>query len=159
MLTTKHASIALLTAAAALTLVLLGGALADADDLGFFGEAIFDRLDTNHDGVISPDEALAARGRLFDSIDADHDGIITAAEFEAAKASAEKRRARRLATLAGLRAEMPTPSQRVAELDQNHDGKVTREEFIAGHSWFDLIGKSGGGISKEDFAKFLDGTH
>jgi len=88
MLTTKHASIALLTAAAALTLVLLGGALAHADDLGFFGEAIFDRLDTNHDGVISPDEALAARGRLFDSIDADHDGIITAAEFEAAKASA-----------------------------------------------------------------------
>jgi hypothetical protein len=53
MLTTKHASIALLTAAAALTLVLLGGALAHADDLGFFGEAIFDRLDTNHDGVIS----------------------------------------------------------------------------------------------------------
>jgi hypothetical protein len=36
---------------------------------------------------------------------------------------------------------------------------TTREEFIAGHSWFDLIGKSGGGISKEDFANFLDGAH
>jgi EF-hand domain pair len=159
MLTPKRISIALLTAAAALTLVLLGGALAHADELGFMGEAIFDRLDTNHDGVISPDEARAARGRMFDKIDANHDGVITAAEIEAAKNDAEKRRARRLATLAGIRAEMPSPSECVVELDQNHDGKVTREEFVAGHSWFDLITKSGGGISKDDFAKFLDGAH
>jgi Ca2+-binding EF-hand superfamily protein len=159
MITTKHISIALLTAAAALTLVLLGGALAHADELGFMGEAVFDRLDTNHDGVISPEEAQAARGRMFDKIDADHDGAITAAEIEAAKNGAEKRRARRLATLAGLRAEMPSPSERAAELDQNHDGKVTREEFLTGHSWFDLIAKSGGHITKDEFAKFLDGAH
>ena len=159
MITTKHVSIALLTAAAALTLALLGGALAHADDPGFMGEAVFDRLDTNQDGVISADEAKAARGRMFDKIDADHDGIVTAAEIEAAKNDAEKRRARRIATLAGLRAEMPSPSQRAAELDQNHDGKLTREEFMAGRSWFDLIAKSGGSISKEDFASFLDGAH
>jgi len=159
MITTKHVSIALLGAAAALTLALLGGALAHAEELGFMGEAVFDRLDTNRDGVISTDEAKAARGRMFDKIDADHDGVITAAEIEAAKNDAERRRARRLSTLAGVRAEMPSPAERVAELDQHHDGKVTRDEFIAGRSWFDLIAKSGGGISKEDFASFLDGAH
>ncbi len=158
MITAERISIALLAAAAALTLTLLGVALAYADDLGFMGEAIFDRIDTNHDGVISAEEAEAARGRMFDKIDADHDGVVTAAEFEAAKDNAEKRRARRISTLAGLRAQMPSPSERVAELDQNHDGKVTRDEFLAGRSWFDLIAKSGGGISKEEFANFLDGA-
>ncbi len=159
MITAERISIALLAVAAALTLTLLGVALAYAGELGFMGEAIFDRIDANHDGVISADEAKAARERMFDKIDADHDGVVTAAEFEAARDSAEKRRARRLSTLAALRAQMPSPSERVAELDQNHDGKVTRDEFLAGRSWFDLIAKGGGSISKEEFANFLDGAH
>ena len=155
---TRVASIALLSAAAALGIALLGGALAYADDLGVFGESIFDRLDLDHNGVISLDEAKTARSGMFDRIDADRDGVVTSAEIEAAKESAEKRRAKRLSTLAGLRAEMPTPSERFAELDQNHDGKVTREEFVSGRFWFDLLAKSGDGISKADFASFLDGA-
>jgi hypothetical protein len=156
MLTSRDASIALLATAAALTVALLGGALAYADDLGFLGESIFDRLDLNHDGLVSPDEAKATRARMFDRIDADHDGSVTAAEIETAKDSAQKRRSKRLASLAKVRAAMPTPSERFAELDQDHDGKVTRDEFVTARSWFDLLAKSPGGISKADFASFLD---
>jgi Ca2+-binding EF-hand superfamily protein len=158
MFTSKDASIALLTAAAVLGVALLGGALAHADDLGFVGESMFDRIDTNHDGVISPDEAKAARARMFDRIDTDHNGVITAAEIEAAKDSAEKRWAKRLASLTKLRAAMPAPSERFAELDQNHDGKISRDEFVSASPWFKRIAKNGQGISKTDFADFLDGA-
>jgi len=41
-------------------------------------------------------------------------------------------------------------------LDFNHDGKVTREEFADSTSWFNRIAKNGG-ITKDDFVKFLDG--
>jgi hypothetical protein len=156
MFTNKDAAIALLTAAVALGIALLGGALAHADNLGFLGESMFDRLDLDHDGLISPDEAKAARGRMFDRIDVDHDGAASAAEIETAKDNAEKRRAKRLASLAKLRAAMPTPAERFAELDLNHDGKITRDEFVSARSWFDLLAKSPGGISKADFASFLD---
>ena len=158
MFTNRDAAIALLTAAAALPIALLGGALAHADDLGFLGESMFDRLDADHDGLISADEAKAARARMFDRIDADRDGSVTAAEIETAKDNAEKRRAKRLASLAKARAAMPTPSERFAELDLNHDGKITRDEFVSARSWFDLLAKSPGGISKADFAGFLDGA-
>jgi hypothetical protein len=79
MITAERVSIALRAVAAALTLTLLGVALAYADELGFMGEAIFNRIDANHDGVISADEGKAARERMFDKIDADHDGVVTAA--------------------------------------------------------------------------------
>jgi hypothetical protein len=159
MFTNRDAAIALLTAAAALAIALLGGALAHADDLGFLGESIFDRLDADHDGLISPDEAKAARARMFDRIDADRDGLVTAAEIETAKDNAQKRRAMRLASLAKARAAMLAPSERFAELDLNHDGKITRDEFVSARSWFDLLAKSPGGISKADFASFLDGAN
>ena len=61
MITAERISIALLAVAAALTLTLLGVALAYADEIGFMGEAIFDRIDTNHDGVISYAEYRRAR--------------------------------------------------------------------------------------------------
>jgi Ca2+-binding EF-hand superfamily protein len=158
MLTTKHAAIALVVAAVGLCLLLLGGALAHADDLGVLAESMFDRLDTDHDGVITRDEVRAARGRLFDNIDADGDGVATLAEIEAAKNSAQQRRARRLASLTKLRAEMPPPSERLAALDQNKDGKVSREEFVSVSPWFDRIDRSGGRLSKADFASFLDAS-
>jgi len=46
-------------------------------------EAIFDKLDVNHDGKISPDEAQAhpTVASHFESADANHDGVITKEEF------------------------------------------------------------------------------
>ena len=39
--------------------------------------------DTNHDGIITKDEAIAAADRRFDQIDANHDGKITPDEMMA----------------------------------------------------------------------------
>src|SRR5690349_1438104 len=48
----------------------------------------FSRLDTNHDGAISKDEATAAAQarvqKMFDRLDANHDGLITQEEMRAA---------------------------------------------------------------------------
>lgn len=48
--------------------------------------AIFDKLDTNHDGKLTREEAQAHPTVLahFDDADANHDGVITKEEFLAA---------------------------------------------------------------------------
>jgi hypothetical protein len=50
-----------------------------------FGGAWFDRLDANHDGRISLDEAISVATSLFDRTDANHDGVITPEERQAAR--------------------------------------------------------------------------
>jgi hypothetical protein len=47
---------------------------------------IFDKLDTNHDGKLSKEEAQAEPtvAMNFEAADADHDGVITKEEFFAA---------------------------------------------------------------------------
>lgn len=60
-------------------------------------EAMRDKLDTNHDGKVSPDELAAAPGRMhFDdpaALDTNHDGDISLDELEAAmKARREQMR-------------------------------------------------------------------
>jgi hypothetical protein len=148
-------AIALLTLAIILSLFLLSVA-AQAQDLGFFMGSMFDRLDTNHDGALSKEEISSARGRMFDRMDTNHDGVVTVAEIEAARASAQARGAKRLANIAKLRSEMPTPSERLAAMDGNHDGKITREEFVNSSPWFDRMQKNGGVVTKADFAAFID---
>lgn len=153
--TTKQMAIALITFATILALFLFSVA-AQAQDLGFLMGSMFDRIDANRDGVISKEEVRTARAQMFDRIDANHDGVVTVAEIEAAKASRQERAARRLARLTELRAEMPTPSERLAAMDKDGDGKISRAEFVSQSPWFDRMQKAGGVVTKEDFAAFID---
>ncbi|MGG6462424.1 EF-hand domain-containing protein [Solilutibacter silvestris] len=73
----------------------------------------FMRLDADHDGKISRDEAakdpkLAAK---FDQLDANHDGFLDRSDFEAMRKEHGQKR--------------------FAEMDTNHDGKVSKEEMLA----------------------------
>jgi len=156
MLTSRHAAYALVAVAILLGLLLLSVGIANAQVIGLLADSIFDRLDSNHDGILSREEVKAARASVFDRIDTDRSGTATLAEIEEAKAHAQERRAKRLARLAELRTEMATPSERFVAMDKNHYGKVTREEFADSTSWFNRIAKNGG-ITKDDFVKFLDG--
>jgi hypothetical protein len=46
------------------------------------GQAVFARIDADHDERLSPVEIEAAAGRRFDRFDLDHDGALSAAERE-----------------------------------------------------------------------------
>lgn len=141
-------------AAAAIT---IGGDVAQAQDLGQPAAAMFDRVDANHDDVVTRDEIQAARNRMFDRLDTDRDELVTAAEIETARARFQERAAKRSARIAELRAQMPTQGERFAALDQNHDGFITRIEFVTADTpWFDRLDKSGQGISRADWTTFLD---
>lgn len=92
-------------------LSLAGAVSAQAmSDLASLGQ----RADTNHDGVVSREEFLAARAAQFDRFDSNHDGYLDSADAAA----------------------FPEPMgrmfpwmQRIA--DKDGDGRVSREEFNA----------------------------
>ena len=60
-----------------------GPALAqDAPPPGPRGGGMMMRADTNGDGVVTRDEALAQAGQRFDRMDSNHDGRLTGDEME-----------------------------------------------------------------------------
>lgn len=85
--------------------------------MGHFGMsgAMFDRIDENGDGVVSPEEARAAHDARLKEFDADGDGTLSIDEFE------------KLHT-AAIRELMV---DRFQFLDADGDGKVTQEEMNA----------------------------
>lgn len=102
-------------------------------------------LDTNHDGVVTREEALAAStarvDKLFATLDTDHDGTLTQAEFDQRIARAQERAQERFKAqdknadgllskeeVAGL----PMLAQRFDQLDTNKDGQLSQEELRAG---------------------------
>ncbi|MGK9167050.1 hypothetical protein KXR53_12165 [Inquilinus limosus] len=134
--------------AIALAAAVLGGDAAQAQQPGRFADRMFERIDADHDGVLTRAEVQAARSRMFDRLDADHDGVLTAAEAEAARNQAQSR-ARRFERFAGGQGE------RLAALDRNRDGLVSHDEFVAGTSWFDRLDTTGRGVTRTQFAAAL----
>jgi Ca2+-binding EF-hand superfamily protein len=113
----------------------------------------FNRLDTNHDGVITKDEATAASdarvAKIFDKLDTNHDGMITQDEMRAA---AEARREEMQAEAAARfkaadqngdgflskdeAAAMPRVARNFDALDTNKDGQLSPEELAAARHHF-----------------------
>lgn len=72
------------------------------------GMMMMRRMDTNHDGIISRDEAHAAAVAMFDKADTNHDGRIDQGEIAAAKAQMAQRRADMRARWQAQRADNPS---------------------------------------------------
>lgn len=87
---------------AALMLTLAQGAMAEHSPehkaegkKGPRGDKMFSKIDTNNDGVITKEEALAFHSAEFDKKDADKDGKITKEEAQAFhKSQKEERKAK-----------------------------------------------------------------
>jgi hypothetical protein len=116
---------------------------------GAHGGGWFSRLDTNHDRVITKDEASASAqarvDKMFATLDTNHDGKITQDELRAA---AQARRAAMKAKLdARIKAAdkngdsvlskdeaaaLPMLARRFDQLDTNKDGYLSTDEIEAG---------------------------
>jgi len=80
---------------------------------------LFNRLDANHDGVVTREEVTNAPMKRFDRLDANHDGKATAEEIDAA---IMKRLQKRVVKMR---------YRLLGRLDANGDGVVSREEAQA----------------------------
>lgn len=87
----------------------------------------FDRVDTNHDGAISRDEARIAHVAKFNEIDTNHDGFLVADEFRA-NHQAHERRAGGQVRERMQEARM----QRTQRFDTDNNGTISRQEWENG---------------------------
>lgn len=95
-------------------------ALAQASGGGQFQGAVrlFERIDSNGDGLVDRVELAEARAQRFARLDDNGDGQISEAEIERARAAIQRRIAR----------ELPRNAMR---LDTDGNGVITRDEFMA----------------------------
>lgn len=103
------------------------------------------RADTNGDGIITREEAIASSDAMFDRLDANHDGVLTPDEMQAAR-GAMRRGGTPPSGDMGATPAPPPPAgaapmgmtrqqwhdralRQFDRLDGNHDGKVDRTEI------------------------------
>lgn len=102
-----------------------------------FAQKRLDKLDTNHDGVVTQAEYLAAATAMYSQFDAQGNGKVTAREI-AASPQAQERVAR-------------ATERRVKHLDTNADGAVSQAEYLAAaQKRFSRLDKNGDGFVDSD---------
>lgn len=106
---------------------------------------MMEKIDTDHNGVISAAEADAGAENHFKMMDADGDGTLTEAEFEKAPRPD------------GMKARFPERQEQMRDkrfmmMDADGNGSVTKAEFMAGahkrHQKMDA--NNDGAITKEE---------
>jgi Ca2+-binding EF-hand superfamily protein len=109
-------------------MVALGGLMlpetARANETKAGGPDMFQMMDTDRDGKISPAEHAAGSRMMFQKMDANHDGKVTAAEMDVFHAK----------MAVGQKATPMTMSsaEKIKAIDTNGDGALSAEEHAAG---------------------------
>lgn len=104
-------------------------------------EALFDKLDVNHDGKLDQADRTAHEAEMFDKMDTNHDGSISRDEFMAAHQRGPMRQpgaagpdgdhhGKRGPGKDGM-GHMDGGMMMVRMADANKDGVVTKDEFVA----------------------------
>lgn len=94
---------------------------------------MFAQADTNHDGVVSRQELLAARAARFDKLDRNHDGVLTDADMPRFVQHNE--------------AMMQKFHMMQQMADANGNGQVDRDEFVAaGERMFAMLDSNHDGV-------------
>jgi hypothetical protein len=120
----------------------------------------FEQIDTNRDGIITREEATAARAAMFDRLDTNRDGSLTREEMRSGRGLQERRMPPRphgrrpegggnadangdgivtraewdARTAAAGQAAAQRAAEAFARLDTNRDGQLTAAELAAGRS-------------------------
>lgn len=136
----KYRTIAILGACIALNSGCMMAARAVAQQRQPDPSRIFDKADTNGDGVITREEFHAARERMFVRLDRNGDGYIDKDDMSGRLTGRQKTQ-ERLAEL-------------VTQLDRDDDGRVSKAEFVDGPTpLFDRADTDHNGeLSKEEVA-------
>ena len=134
--------------ATAASLLFATTALAQTTPDGQF----MDNWDLDGNGTATIAELREMRGNVFLSFDANEDGALDAGEY----VTFDEARQNDVNIYQGAqRAQMQKVADRMslAASDRDGDGKVTREEFLAGaDTWFaELDRNADGGITLDDF--------
>jgi len=90
----------------------------------------FNQLDTNNDGVITPDEYLLKVTTYNKDVDANGDGIVTEEEDIAYKAGKGAKPASKEKKDAAKKINKNTNKPIFNQMDTDNDGVITQEEYI-----------------------------
>lgn len=118
---------------------------------------MFDTMDANHDGKLDAADRAAHMGQMFDMADTDHNGSLSRAEFDAMhQRGPEGGMGGPEGMGKGMRhgGDHGMGMKMIGMADANHDGAVTRDEFLAGAGQhFDMMDANhDGSLTKEERA-------
>jgi Ca2+-binding EF-hand superfamily protein len=110
-------------------------------------DAMFERMDSNHDGKVSPEEHAVEAKAMFENMDADHNGTVTEAEMTAAhdkmmgKTTDKKTENKAEHEMSAAEKIKLTVAEHEAgakamfdKMDTDHDGYLSKAECTAGHA-------------------------